>query len=64
MKLQEIRTIARSYKLKPDGSSKSELIRKIQINEGNYDCYGTASLGICDQSDCLWSKDCLTGTRE
>ena len=59
MKLQDIRTISRNLGFKPNGLSKSELVHKIQRQEGNFDCYATASLGICDQSDCLWREDCF-----
>jgi hypothetical protein len=60
MKLQDIRAIAQNIRIKPNGASKGELIRKIQRGEGNFDCYATASLGICDQSACLWRKDCFS----
>jgi len=39
--------------------SKTELIRKLQLSEGNLDCYAKASDGICDQVECLWRYDCL-----
>jgi hypothetical protein len=57
MKLQDVRTIARNHKLKPDGSTKAELIRKIQRKEGNIECFGSTS--NCDQHACLWREDCL-----
>ncbi|MFH1493475.1 MAG: SAP domain-containing protein [Pseudomonadota bacterium] len=64
MNLQDIRAIARDLKLKPGGASKAELVRHIQRREGNFDCYATAALGICDQSACLWRKDCLAAARQ
>ncbi|MBU0594308.1 MAG: SAP domain-containing protein [Gammaproteobacteria bacterium] len=64
MNLQDIRAIARDLKLKPSGTSKAELVRQIQRREGNFDCYATASLGVCDQSACLWRKDCFTAARQ
>ena len=36
------------------------IIRDIQKAEGNFPCYGTATAGKCDQSGCLWRKDCLS----
>lgn len=59
MKLQDVRTIARNHRLKPDGSTKAELIRKIQREEGNFDCFSSATRGHCDQHLCLWRNDCL-----
>jgi hypothetical protein len=59
MKLQDVRTIARNLRLKPDGSTKAELIRKIQRKEGNFDCFSSAIHGGCDQHHCLWREDCL-----
>jgi hypothetical protein len=64
MNLQDIRTISRNLKLKPSSASKAELVRQIQRREGNFDCYATASLGVCDQSACLWRKDCFAAARQ
>jgi hypothetical protein len=43
MKLEEIRSIARSHSIKPSRLSKSELIKTIQSEEGNFDCFATAT---------------------
>ena len=59
MKLQDIRAIAKIQQIKPAGASKTELIKEIQLHEGNFDCFGTATHGICDQTTCLWRKDCF-----
>lgn len=59
MKLQEIRTIAKHYQINPSGLSKNELIHEIQRHEGNFDCFGTACDGVCDQTGCLWRDDCF-----
>lgn len=64
MNLQEIRAIAKQLSLKTNGSSKTDLVRKIQLEEGNFDCYATASSGSCDQAACLWRKDCFAAARE
>ena len=60
MKAEEVRSIARSRQVSLGGLSKANLIRKIQQHEGNFCCFGSASGGDCDQSDCLWRDDCLT----
>lgn len=64
MKLQDIRTIARQLHVKANGQSKTDLIRTIQQQEGNFDCYGSASNGECDQPACLWRDDCFAFSRE
>jgi hypothetical protein len=38
---------------------KENLIRSIQLAEGNFPCFGTATAGLCDQTNCLWRVDCL-----
>lgn len=59
MQVQEIRTIARSLGVNPGKRDKASLVRAIQLSEGNFDCFGTAYDGICDQSGCLWREDCF-----
>ena len=57
MTLVEIRKIASSLGLKNFiRMRKADLIRKIQIAEGNSDCFG--KIPTCQQNDCLWMKDC------
>lgn len=63
MKLSELRDIAKSHGIQPDNTFKTELIRTIQTKEGNFDCYGTAYGGICDQFDCRWREDCFEAAR-
>lgn len=60
MNMQEIRSIAKEYGLKTGKMTKISLVRNIQLTEGNFDCFATASAGDCDQTGCLWRKDCLT----
>lgn len=52
MKLEEVRTIAKSHSIPAAKRSKAELIKMIQIDEGNFDCYSTAYGGECDQLAC------------
>lgn len=59
MKLENIRTIAESHSIKPNHRSKTELIKAIQTDEGNFDCFATAYSGECDQLNCLWRADCF-----
>lgn len=59
MKIQKIRTIAKEKGIKTGNLIKPELIWAIQKSEGNFNCYGSANSGFCDQVNCLWRKDCL-----
>lgn len=59
MNIKEITSIAKSRGIKPGKLNKSSLIRTIQLEEGNFDCYGTAYDGECDQQQCSWRNDCL-----
>ena len=59
MDIREIRRIARTMGIKTKGMDKTELIRAIQVAEGNFDCYGTAVDDVCDQESCLWREDCF-----
>jgi hypothetical protein len=59
MKMQEVRTIAKSLGINSFGKTKADLIREIQRKEGNFDCFGTAD-GYCDQEECIFRSTCLT----
>ncbi|MHB8422824.1 MAG: hypothetical protein ACYC9S_10870 [Leptospirales bacterium] len=60
MRVEEIRQIARAKGVLPSHLKKSDLIRCIQRQEGNFECFGTAVDGVCSQWDCLWRADCLS----
>ena len=59
MKVQEIRSLARSHGVKTSRKNKIELIHAIQQTEGNFDCFATARDGYCDQLKCIWRSDCF-----
>ena len=59
MHIQTIRSIAKGLGLSTTKKTKADLIRSIQLAEGNFDCFGSANDGICDQLDCSWRVDCL-----
>jgi len=63
MKIQRVREIAREQGLDPGQAGKAELIKAIQIKEGNFDCFATAYGGVCDQTGCRWRADCFTAAR-
>jgi hypothetical protein len=63
MKIAEIRGIAKAHGIKHDNLFKTELIKTIQMKEGNFDCYGTAYDSACDQTGCCWREDCFEVSR-
>jgi hypothetical protein len=60
MKLPEMKALAIKLHLISGAEKKKELIKAIQKAEGNFDCFGTALTGECDQFNCLWRSDCLS----
>lgn len=58
--MQVIREIAKTRGVLPVKLGKIELVRTLQGEEVNFDCFARAYTGYCDQSDCLWLKDCLS----
>lgn len=60
MKIQEARSMAKSMGVKTANTmKKTDIIRAIQLAEGNFDCFGRAFAGHCDQDACSWREDCL-----
>lgn len=59
MKLEDVRQIAKSRGVHSSRLSKTTLIKTLQTKEGNFDCFATAVLGVCDQVSCLWREDCF-----
>jgi len=59
MNIEEVRNIAKQHGLHPGKLTKAGMIKRIQAEEGNFDCFGTAHDGVCDQVNCLWRGDCF-----
>jgi hypothetical protein len=59
MTLKQVKDMAKTKGIKVGNMKKENIIRTIQKAEGNFDCFGTAINGECNQSDCLWREDCL-----
>lgn len=59
MTMKQIKDIAKEKGVKVGNMKKDNIIRAIQRAEGNFDCFGTAVAGVCDQMNCLWRDDCL-----
>ena len=58
MKMVEIKEKALMLDIKPGKMKKADLIRSIQKEEGNFECFGTAE-DFCDQDECCWKDDCM-----
>lgn len=63
MNMHEIRAIAKSQKIDTAGLSRIDIIHTLQRKEGNFDCYATASDGVCDQAMCFWREDCFDASK-
>ncbi|MBM4144807.1 MAG: SAP domain-containing protein [Nitrospira sp.] len=59
MNLKDIRDMAKSQGIKVGNMKKENIIRSIQRAEGNFDCFGSAITGECNQMNCIWRGDCL-----
>ncbi len=59
MNLKDIQTIAQERGIKPGKIRKGDLIRTIQREEGNQDCFESDKRYNCDQFGCLWRDDCV-----
>lgn len=64
MNISAVREIANNKNVETTGLNKSSLIKAIQLKEGNFDCYGTASKQQCDQYTCTWRDDCFSVSNE
>ncbi len=64
MNMQEIREIAKTIGVKSSRVKKVELIHRIQLKEGNFDCFATATSGECDQLKCSWREDCFASAQK
>ena len=63
MKLTEVKDKAKALGIRPGKLNKGELIRAIQRQEGNADCFD-AGVAECDQLQCLWRSDCFPDWRD
>jgi hypothetical protein len=59
MTIKQVKEIAKSIGMKVGNMKKENIIRGIQRAEGNFDCFGKAISGECDQLNCSWREDCL-----
>ncbi len=59
MKLEEIKEIAKQFNIKTGKAKKSDLVRTIQLTEGNEQCFDSGRATLCGQDTCLWREDCV-----
>jgi hypothetical protein len=64
MNMQDIKTIAKDHGIKPSRMNKVELVKSIQLSEGNFGCFASALDGVCDQYNCLWRDDCFNAAKK
>lgn len=60
--MKEIRTIAKTQGVKPLKQTKANLIKSIQLHEGNFDCFASTRQETCNENSCLWRNDCIGQT--
>jgi hypothetical protein len=60
MEMVEVQKKAKKLGIKIKNFKKADLIRKIQIKEGNSPCYQING-GSCDKKNCCWRKECRIG---
>ena len=58
MDIEDIRIIAQRYRVECDGRSKNEIIRKIQMHNGQSNCFGTNHGDSCRYAGCCWREEC------
>lgn len=59
MLMPEIRKFAQKLGIKTSKLNKTVLVRKIQLAEGNFDCFASEAVNNCDQPECMWKTDCV-----
>jgi hypothetical protein len=58
MNMKEVKEVAKKMGIQSGKMKKADLIRSIQVAEGNSPCFHTG-LSSCDQVNCCWRSDCM-----
>lgn len=58
MTKQQLIDLAKQRHVFDPSLSNIELIRRIQLSEGNLDCYARGARDRCEQYECLWRSGC------
>lgn len=64
MHMQEIRERAKDFGIKTARMSKLKLIQKLQLAEGNFNCFASAADNECDQLNCIWRDECFSAAKK
>ncbi len=64
MNMQEIRGRAKDFGIRTSHLNKMQLIQEIQLSEGNFNCFASATEGECDQMNCSWRDDCFAAAKK
>lgn len=64
MNIQEVRDMAKELGIKTSRMSKMNLVKAIQLSEGNFSCFASAVDGDCDQMKCIWRDDCFAEAKK
>jgi len=64
MNMQEIRGVAKGLGIKTSRMTKVNLVRAIQLSEGNFSCFASPLNGECDQLECMWREDCFAAAKK
>jgi hypothetical protein len=59
MNFNEIRKMAKAMGVKTYRLKKPDMIRSIQREENNIQCFGTKRVESCCEHLCLWRNDCV-----
>ena len=60
MNFNEIKRMAKGMGINTFGIKKLDVIRAIQREENNIECYGTQRVDICHEDACLWRNECIS----
>ena len=60
MKFQDVQKIAKGMGINTFKMKKVDIIKTIQREEGNFDCFATERVTSCGEESCLWRSDCQT----
>lgn len=58
MTFDQIRNIARELGIRVFGMKKADIVKAIQVREGNEPCFATGRSSDCGQPHCLWVRIC------
>jgi hypothetical protein len=64
MNIKDIQSIAKKMGITKKEHKKIDLVRTIQLTEGNIACFASERVNICGEDTCLWRKDCIKANKK